>query len=96
MAEKWIGKTAVVTGSSSGIGAAIFREFLKLGIDVIGLDINIEKTQQIIDELNDVKGKGHAFHCDISNEASVDEVFTEIEQKFKFVHILINNAGIGR
>jgi NADP+-dependent farnesol dehydrogenase len=94
MADKWTGKIAVVTGSSSGIGAAVYREFLSHGIITIGLDIDVDKTRAIIAELG--TASGHAFKCDISDQNSTEEVFREIESKFRVVHILVNNAGIGR
>lgn len=97
MAEKWINKIAVITGSSSGIGYEIFKQFATHGITTIGIDINVENTQRLIDELScDPKVKCYAYNCDISSEDSVNKVFEEIEAKFQFVHILVNNAGIGR
>ncbi|KAL7048558.1 hypothetical protein ACKWTF_003393 [Chironomus riparius] len=97
MTEKWINKIAIITGSSSGIGYAIFKEFASHGIITIGLDIKIENTQKLIDELSSSsKVNCYAYECDISKEDSVNEVFGEIEKKFDAVHILVNNAGIGR
>jgi len=97
MTEKWINKIAIITGSSSGIGYAIFKEFVTHGIITIGLDVKIENTQMLIDELSSSsKVKCSAYECDISNEASVNEVFRDIEEKFGAAHILVNNAGIGR
>ncbi|KAG5678339.1 hypothetical protein PVAND_008024 [Polypedilum vanderplanki] len=94
MADKWKGKIAVITGSSSGIGFATFQQFIKNGIITIGLDINIEKTIEYINQ--EEISNGFAYECDISNENSVAKIFSEIKNKFSFIHILINNAGIGR
>jgi NADP+-dependent farnesol dehydrogenase len=94
MADKWKGKVAVITGSSSGIGLAVFKEFLEHGIITIGLDVNIEQSLDAIDELK--TATGHALKCDIADQSAVEAAFAEIESKFRFVHILVNNAGIGR
>jgi NADP+-dependent farnesol dehydrogenase len=96
MTDKWIGKTAVVTGASVGIGAAIFKEFARSGINVIGLARRSEKVDEIIKELGATKGKAFAHKCDVSDPKSVTETFKWIEEKFGVVHILINNAGIAR
>lgn len=94
--EKWIGKTAVVTGASAGIGAEIVRKFAKIGINVIGLARRAEKVAEIATELGKTAGKIHAFKCDVSDRDSIKKVFMVIESEFNVVHILINNAGIGR
>lgn len=94
--DKWIGKTAVVTGASAGIGEAIFKEFAKNGINVIGLARRSEKVETLIEELGPTKGKAFAYKCDVSDSKSVTEAFKWIEDKFDVVHILINNAGIVR
>lgn len=96
MSDKWIGKIAIVTGSSNGIGYAIFQDFLKLGLVTIGLDINPQRTEQLIAQSSDEPGKGHAYKCDITNLDEVTRIFDEIENKFNIIHIIVNNAGVGR
>jgi NADP+-dependent farnesol dehydrogenase len=94
--EKWQGKTAVVTGASAGIGAAIVKDFAKAGINVIGLARRPEKIVAVALELGETPGKVFARQCDVSDRESIKEAFKWIEDKFKVVHILVNNAGIGR
>lgn len=94
--EKWVGKIAVVTGASAGIGAQIVKDFAKNGITVIGLARRPEKIEEISGELGETQGKLHAFKCDVSDRESIKSVFKEIEEKFGFIHILVNNAGIGK
>lgn len=96
MSEKWIGKIAVVTGASAGIGAAIFKELLTKGINVIGLARRSEKVEEIIKDLGSCKGKAYAYKCDVSDPKSVTETFKWIEENFETIHILVNNAGIAR
>lgn len=92
----WIGKIAVVTGSSAGIGAAIFEKFVKAGLVVIGLARRPERIEALIEKLGNTKGKAFAYKCDVSDPNSVKEAFKWIESKFGVVNILVNNAGIGR
>lgn len=94
--EKWEGKLAVVTGASAGIGAAILRDLAKVGINVIGLARRVEKVEEIIEELGEVRGKVYAHKCDVSDEESVKSAFKWIEDKFGSFQILVNNAGIER
>jgi NADP+-dependent farnesol dehydrogenase len=94
--DKWIGKTAVVTGASAGIGAQIVKDFTRKGINVIGLARRPEKVTEIATDLGETAGKVHAYKCDVSNRDSIKEAFEWIENEFKVIHILINNAGIGR
>lgn len=96
MVDKWIGKVAVVTGASAGIGASIFEDIAKAGITVIGLARRAEKVEELIKKLGATKGKAFAYKCDVSDPKSIKETFKWIESKFGTVHILVNNAGIGR
>lgn len=72
MVEKWAGKVAVVTGSGSGIGLSVFKEFVKNKIKVIGLDINPEKTLQVIESLSAIeKTTARAIYCNVADPDSV-------------------------
>lgn len=96
MVEKWAGKNAIVTGCGSGIGAAVFSDFLKNKINVIGLDIQVEKTVQFLQGHQESEVKAVVFQCDIADPESVKSVFQKIEHQFGVVHVLVNCAGIGR
>ncbi|CRK89108.1 CLUMA_CG002550, isoform A [Clunio marinus] len=93
--EKWVGKVAVVTGASAGIGEAITKDFAKLGINVIGLARRSEKIEKFASSLGEVLGIVYAKACDVSDLKSVKETFKWIEETFGTVNILINNAGVG-
>lgn len=88
-----MGKNAVVTGAASGIGAAIFKDFVKNKINVIGLDVNPEDVKQLVEE---TVGKSFMFQCDITNAESVKEAFSRVRDQFGELHIMVNCAGIGR
>lgn len=81
--EKWQGKISVVTGGSDGIGRAIANKLLATGLTVTILDVN---------PIND--DRFHFIKCDVSDLISVKNAFETIEKKYKFIHVLINNAGV--
>lgn len=91
--EKWIGKVAVVTGASAGIGEAIVVDLAKAGIHVIGLARRSEKVEAIANKVGSTTGRIHARQCDVSDLESVKEAFKWIEEMFGSIHILVNNAG---
>lgn len=89
--EKWRGKVAVVTGASSGIGAAIIKDLAKHGLIVIGLARQCENIEEISKECD---GKIIARKCDVSDQASLKAAFKWIEENFSVINIFINNAGL--
>lgn len=81
------GKTALITGVSSGIGLALIREMLDLGMKVYGLGRN----HPGFDHPN------FRFHrCDIREVELVGEVMSKIKEEVDQIDFLINNAGLGR
>ena len=80
---------AVVTGGSSGIGAAIARRLAQAGWDVVLLARNRERLEQVATEL------GAEYEvCDVGDRERVDEVAARIGMRHDAVHLLVNNAGI--
>ncbi|CRL04621.1 CLUMA_CG017689, isoform A [Clunio marinus] len=92
--EKWIGKVAIVTGASAGIGEAIVKSLAKNGIHVVGLARRSEKIDEYVKKLGKTPGTIYSLKCDVSDLQSVKEAFKWIEEKFGFIHILINYAGV--
>ncbi|EJY57754.1 AAEL017320-PA [Aedes aegypti] len=95
--DRWVGKVAVVTGSSSGIGAAIAKDLAKAGMVVVGLARRVERVEALKDDLPEsAKNLLHAVKCDVSKEEDILKTFKWVEEKFGGVDVLINNAGIVR
>jgi len=81
-------KTAIVTGSSRGIGKEISLEFLRNKATVIG--ISSGKS-----DLTPIKHKNYFhFYCDLQNNNEILDFIFKIKKEFKKVDILVNNAGI--
>lgn len=92
------GKSAIVTGSSKGIGAAIAKAFSLEGADVL---INYNKSRAKAFELenslrNDsrVKGKVSSYRADVSNIRQSKALVARALREFGKIDILVNNAGI--
>jgi NADP-dependent 3-hydroxy acid dehydrogenase YdfG len=94
--DKWVGRVALVTGASSGIGYGIAETLTKNGMIVIGIARNIEKIQALSDDLESsgCKGKLHPMKCDISNEEAIKDTFEAIKRLYGGVDVCVNNAGI--
>lgn len=92
--DKWIGKVAVVTGASAGIGESIVKDFAKNGVNVVGLARRSDKIEEFAEQLGETPGKIYAHKCDVSNLESIKEAFKWIESKFGTINIIVNNAAI--
>jgi len=86
------GKTAIITGSASGIGRAIAERFAEAGSNLILVDVdkkNLEKTRVDLERYN-VEVSAH--YCDLSEKEEIDAIWKDIAQQYP--NILVNNAGI--
>lgn len=85
------GKVAIITGSASGIGRGIAHAMAKEGAHVAIVDINEEKGQETLKEIN-VITEGMLFIKDISKQENVAEVVQAVVERFGKLDILVNNA----
>ncbi|XP_042859667.1 dehydrogenase/reductase SDR family member 11-like [Penaeus japonicus] len=92
--ERWVGRVALVTGASVGIGAAICRQLVGAGMKVVGAARSVEKIQALSNELSGKPGSLTAMKCDLSKDSDVMNLFTSIKQQFGGVDVCINNAGL--
>ncbi|XP_018572869.1 farnesol dehydrogenase-like [Anoplophora glabripennis] len=92
--ERWVGKVAVVTGASSGIGAAIAEALAEHGLEVVGLARRKVRLDTLALKLSGKKGKLYPLKADISKEEDIINAFKWVKENLGPVHILINNAGV--
>jgi 3-oxoacyl-[acyl-carrier protein] reductase len=87
------GKTAVVTGSTRGIGRAVAQALAANGARVAVVGRDKDKASAVAAEI----GKGSVgFACDVGDTASVAQLIADVEKEFGGIDILVNNAGITR
>jgi 3-oxoacyl-[acyl-carrier protein] reductase len=92
---KLAGKVAVVTGASSGIGAASARLFAEAGARVVvGYNKGVDRANAVASEL---AGSGHkAMHLPLEDTAQIRKVAAAVEAEFGRADILVNSAGFTR
>ncbi|XP_056641914.1 farnesol dehydrogenase-like [Diorhabda sublineata] len=91
--DRWVGKVAVVTGASSGIGAAIATKLVEAGVIVVGVARRKNLIEQTAKSLEGKKGKLHAFSADLTKEEEAKKVFKWTSDNVGPVSILVNGAG---
>lgn len=88
------GKVSVVTGSSTGIGAAIAKGFADAGARVVvNYNRSKEQAELVVDSIRAKGGDAIAIQADVSQKSEVDKLFSKTIEAFGKVDILVNNAG---
>ena len=92
------GKTAIITGASRGIGAAIALRLAQLGanvtIDYLSNDERAQHTKQHIENEADAQGRVITCKADVTDETQVNELAQTTANTFGGIDILVNVAGI--
>ncbi len=89
------GRVALVTGASSGIGAAVARSLAWEGMLVILLARREERLEQLASEIRAAGGQAETLAADISLEKERIRVFDRVTDRFGRLDLLVNNAGMG-
>jgi short-subunit dehydrogenase len=92
---KWLNKIAVITGASSGIGAATARNLASHGLRVILVARRRERLEQLASEIRLTGGQAEIIPADLSQEAERQRVYAQVESEYGQVDVLVNNAGLG-
>ncbi|MDQ5921543.1 MAG: 3-hydroxybutyrate dehydrogenase, partial [Pseudomonadota bacterium] len=95
MSDNLKGKTAIITGSASGIGKGIAEKFANNGSNVVIADLNLAAAQSVADEIKArYKVDTLAVAMDVANEEQVNNGVDAVVNKFGKIDILVSNAGI--
>ncbi|MGZ3419858.1 MAG: SDR family oxidoreductase [Polyangiales bacterium] len=83
-------RTVLVTGASSGIGAATARRFAQSGDQVILAARRTDRLEALANEI----GRAHVIELDVADRAAVERAIARIPAEFAAIDVLVNNAGL--
>lgn len=89
-------KTAVITGSGRGIGAAIAKRLAKDGYNIVINELSEQAGEQSAEECRALGVKASVYACDVSDYTQCEEMVKKIKEEFGTIDVLVNNAGITR
>ncbi|MGJ5895779.1 SDR family NAD(P)-dependent oxidoreductase [Streptomyces sp. V2] len=87
------GRTALVTGASSGIGAATALALAAAGADVAVLARREERLEDTAQGIRDLGRRALVLPCDVTDPAAVETAITTLRSEFAALDVLVNNAG---
>ncbi|MFP4081216.1 MAG: 3-oxoacyl-[acyl-carrier-protein] reductase [Candidatus Aminicenantes bacterium] len=89
-------RVSVVTGASQGIGEAIALHLAEEGAEIILVDIQEDKLEQLAQRIKDRKGKAHPLAADVSRMEEAAKAAEKVLTDHHKIDHLVNNAGITR
>ncbi len=90
---KLAGRTAVVTGSSSGMGAEIARALAAEGVSVMLAARRADRLESVASEIVAAGGSAVAHPCDCTVEHEVEALFADADERFGRIDLLVNSTG---
>ncbi len=93
--SKPAGRIALITGASSGIGAAAARKLAARGFRVVLVARRLERLKQLALEIARDGGKADYLALDLGREKDRSKLFKRVMQNYGRLDLLINNAGLG-
>ena len=96
MSEPMQDRVVLITGASSGIGAACAKVFAAAGAKLIVAARRKDQLKQLADELSQTGTQVHPLVLDVRDRSSVQSTLASLPDSFAEVDVLINNAGLSR
>ena len=87
------GKIALITGASSGIGAATARLLAKKGFQVVMAARRLDRLENMVREICASGGQAYPIPADLTRESDRTNILSQVAERFGEVDVLINNAG---
>lgn len=87
------GKVALISAAASGIGRATALMMGRDGATVLAIDINKERLDALVAEINGAGGTAHGYRTSVLEQAPVDALITDVMRQFRRIDILVNAVG---
>src|SRR3569832_2456 len=88
------GKTALITGASSGLGARFAKVLAQAGAQVVLAARRVERLKELRAEIEAGGGAAHVVSLDVTDPASIKSAIAHAETEAGAIDILVNNAGV--
>jgi len=88
------GKTVVITGGSSGMGAAAARHLAGQGANVVVAARRVEKLDALVTEIVEAGGRALAVAADVTHRVDIQNLVDAAVKTFGRIDVLVNNAGV--
>ena len=90
-------KTALVTGSSRGVGRAVALAYAREGAKImVNYTSNEKAAREVVEEIQKLGGRAQAFKADVARKADAEAIVQATVDAFGGIDILVNNAGFTR
>ena len=89
------GRTVLITGASSGIGAALARRFAAEGAHLVLTARRLDKLGEVAASLPEPHGDVRILECDVTRDGQLDDVVAQVQRSGAKLDIVIANAGFG-
>lgn len=92
---RFTGQTVFLTGASSGIGAALAREFAREGAALVLTARRLDRLEALAAELRASGARALAVACDVTRDGDVEAALTKAREAFGRIDVVVANAGFG-
>lgn len=93
--KTWFGKVALVTGASSGIGAAIAERLASEGMKVVAAARRLDRLESLAQSATGGPGEVLPYAVDLRDTDAIVAMFEAVRKRWGGVDVLVNNAGLG-
>jgi NAD(P)-dependent dehydrogenase (short-subunit alcohol dehydrogenase family) len=86
-------RSALIVGAGEGLGGAIARRFARAGFETCVTRRNADKLAPLVEQIEQLPGRAHAFGCDARDENAVVELFDRVEKDVAPIEVVVFNPG---